>query len=78
MSSSHLIIVARNDETGEIQLPLEHMTLYGMGVTDGEYEEESVVRTCASTYGPEWTLTLYGPLGHSYSGTKTSPVTSAR
>ncbi|QIG68705.1 hypothetical protein EVB67_055 [Rhizobium phage RHph_TM3_3_14B] len=72
MSSSHYIIVARNDETGEIQLPLENMTLYGMGVDPetGEYEEESIVRTCAATYGPEWTLTLYGPLGSSYSGTK--------
>lgn len=70
MSSSHLIIVASNDETGEIQLPLENMTLYGMGIVDGEYEEESVVRTCAASYGPEWTLTLYGPLGSSYSGSK--------
>ncbi|KEA07501.1 hypothetical protein [Rhizobium rhizogenes] len=72
MSSSHYIIVARNNETGEIQLPLEDMTLYGMGVDTetGEYEEESVVRTCAMSYGPEWTLTLYGPLGSSYYGTK--------
>ncbi|MBY3543645.1 hypothetical protein HFN71_28590 [Rhizobium laguerreae] len=70
MSSSHLIIVARNDETGEIQLPLENMTLYGMGIVDGEYEEETVVRTCAMSYGPEWTLTLYGPLGASYYGSK--------
>ncbi|MBY5553744.1 hypothetical protein J0664_05965 [Rhizobium leguminosarum] len=70
MSSSHLIIIARNDETGEIQLPLENMTLYGMGIVDGEYEEESVVRTCAASFGPEWTLTLYGPLGASYSGSK--------
>ena len=29
MSSAHLIIVARNHETGEVQLPLEDMTLYG-------------------------------------------------
>lgn len=71
MSSSHYIIVARNDKTGEVQLPLENMTLYGMGTVDGEYEEESVVRTCAMSYGPEWTLTLYGPLGGSYSGRRT-------
>lgn len=72
MSSSHLIIIARNDETGEIQLPLENMTLYGMGKDPetGEYEEESVVRTCAMSYGPEWVLALYGPLGASYSGSK--------
>lgn len=72
MSSSRLIVVARNDDTGEIQLPLENMTLYGMGVDPetGEYEEESLVRTCAMSYGPEWSLTLYGPLGSSYYGSK--------
>lgn len=72
MSSSHYIIVARNDETGEIQLPLENMTLYGMGVDaeTGEYEEEDLVRSCAANHGPEWTLTLYGPLGASYGGRK--------
>lgn len=74
MSSSHYIIVARNDETSEIQLPLEGMTLYGMGIVDGEYVEEDIVRTCAAAYGPEWTLTLYGPLGSSYSGTKNRPA----
>jgi hypothetical protein len=71
MSSSHYIIVARNDETSEIQLPLENMTLYGLGQDPetGEHEEENVVRTCALSYGPEWTLTLYGPIGTSYGGT---------
>jgi hypothetical protein len=71
LSSSHYIIVARNDKRGEIQLPLGDMTLYGMGVDPetGEYEEESIVRTCAATYGPEWTLTLYGPVGSNYAGT---------
>lgn len=72
MSSSHLVIIARNDKTGEIQLPLDDMTLYGMGCDSvtGEYEEESVVRTCAMSYGPNWTLTLYGPLGSAYYGVK--------
>jgi hypothetical protein len=71
VSSSHYIIVASHDETDEIQLPLVNMTLYGMGKDPetGEYEEESVVRTCALSYGPEWTLTLYGPIGASYGGT---------
>ncbi|QIX20791.1 hypothetical protein [Agrobacterium pusense] len=71
MSSSHYIIVARNDKTGDIQLPLENMTLYGMGKDQetGEHEEESLVRTCAYDYGPEWTLTLYGPISASYGGT---------
>ncbi len=74
MSSSHYVILARNDETGEIQLPLENMTLYGMGQDPetGEYEEESVVRTCALSYGPEWTLNLYSPIGASYGGTAKS------
>lgn len=70
MSSNHYVVIARNDETGEVQLPLENMTLYGMGGVDDEYVEESVVRSCSASYGPEWTLTLYGPLGASYSGTK--------
>ncbi|OJH53491.1 hypothetical protein [Agrobacterium pusense] len=71
MSSSHYIIVARNDDTGEIQLPLENMTLYGMGKDPetGEYEEESLVRACADSYGPEWTISLYGPIGADYGGT---------
>lgn len=70
MSSSHYVIVARNDETGEIQLPLGNMTLYGMGIDPetGEYEEEGLVRECAKQYGPEWTLTLYGKLGADYCG----------
>lgn len=70
MSSTHLIIVARNDETGEIKLPLESLTLYGMGIVNGEHVEESIVRTCAANYGPEWTLTLYEPVGASYGGSK--------
>lgn len=72
MSSSHLIIVARNYETGELQLPLENLTLYGMG-QDPEtklYEEDSLVQECAKKYGPEWGITLYVPVGPTYSGSK--------
>ena len=69
MSSSHYIIVARNHDTGEIQLPLENMTFYGNGKLDnGESDEESIDRTCALSYGPEWVLTLYAPIGSNYSG----------
>lgn len=58
MSSSHLIILARHTETGELRLPLDDMTLYGTG------EEQSVVKTCAQTaYTDEWALELYGPMG---------------
>lgn len=73
MSSAHYIIVARNTETGEIKLPLGDMTLYGMGVDGetGQYEEESVVATCALNFGPDWTLALYGQLGAGYVGRKT-------
>lgn len=72
MSSSHYVIIARNTETGKIELPLDDMTLYGGGVDPetGEYEEEGLVRECAKQYGPEWTVTLYGMLGASYAGSK--------
>lgn len=72
MSSAHYIIVARNDKTGEIQLPLGDMTLYGSGIDPetGEYEEEDLVRQCAKQYGEDWTICLYGRLGAAYGGSK--------
>lgn len=75
MSSSHYIIVARNDVTGEIQLPLENVTLYGMGLDPdtGEYEEEALVRECAKRYDKDWSLCLYGRLGAVYGGAKKRP-----
>lgn len=64
MSSSHIIIVARNKKTGAIELPLEDMTLYGTGGEDG------VLATCRRQYSEEWTLALYAPIGDFYAGDK--------
>lgn len=65
VSSSHIIVVARNTETGAIELPLEDLTLYGGG------GEEDVLRTCRLQYSEEWSLTLYQPYGDTWSGSKT-------
>lgn len=64
MSSSHIIVVARNTDTGAIELPLEDLTLYGVG------GEEDVLQTCRMSYGEEWVLTLYCPYGDTYCGAK--------
>lgn len=64
MSSSHIIVVARNTETGDIEFPLEDLTLYGVG------GETNVLETCRRQYSKEWTLSLYAPIGESYSGSK--------
>ncbi len=53
MSSEHIIIVARNITTDELQLPLGNTTLYGTG------EEESVLETCRLQYDDQWVLSLY-------------------
>jgi hypothetical protein len=65
MSSSHIIVVARNTKTGAIELPLDELTLYGTG------GEEDVLQTCRKKYGEEWTLSLYAPIGDFYTGSKT-------
>ena len=64
MSSSHIIVVARNHKTGEIQLPLDDLTLYGVG------GEEDVLETCRLSYDEDWSLALYEPKGAFYSGAK--------
>lgn len=63
MSSSHIVIVARNIETGEIQLPLNDMTLYGVGEVNG------LVDRCRKRYSDEWVVTAYAPIGDHYAGT---------
>lgn len=68
MSSSHLIILARNTLTGELRLPLNDMTLYGVG------GEQSVVETAAMTFTDDWVLDLYGPIGDRIVGKKPHPV----
>ncbi len=67
MSSSHLVIIARNYKTGEVKLALgDRMTLYGTG------EEQSVVETCALIYTDDWELTLYGAIGEPVMGKRVS------
>lgn len=64
MSSRHIIIVARNHKTGEVELPLDDMTLYGIG------GEESVLQTCRQSYSEDWALALYEPVGDWWTGAK--------
>lgn len=62
MSSRRLIIVARNDATGRIKLPLGSLTLYGTG------GEEELLRKAAASFGAGWTLAIYEPIGHTITG----------
>lgn len=64
MSSSHLIIVAHNTATDEIELPLGNTTLYGTG------SEEKILERCCKRYDNDWILALYRPAGAFVSGTK--------
>jgi hypothetical protein len=72
MSSAHYIIVARNDVTGAVELPLGDLTLYGQGQDPDtkEYLDDDLVRQCAKSYGADWTLCLYGRVGAAYGGSK--------
>ncbi|TGQ19278.1 hypothetical protein [Mesorhizobium sp. M00.F.Ca.ET.217.01.1.1] len=64
MSSDHIIIVARNARTGEIRLPLEDTTLYGLG------GEDELLRSYRGQFSEEWALSLYKPFGLTYAGSK--------
>ena len=55
MSSSHLVIIARNIETGEIKLPLGNMTLYGTG------GEQQVLEQARKQFSADWLLEIYEP-----------------
>ena len=66
MSSSHLIIVAHNTATDEIELPLGNTTLYGVG------DEEKTLARCRKRYSNDWILALYGPRSAPGSGTKSA------
>ncbi len=57
-----MIIVARHDKTGVIELPLGDVTMYGTG------GEDRVLMNACTHYGPEWTLSLYAPCGDQRSG----------
>lgn len=75
MSSEHAIIVARNDNTGAIELPLGDTTLYD---TSGYWADDdgepgsvsSIIDSVRNQYGEEWTITLYVRSGPSYCGSK--------
>lgn len=74
MSSSHIIVVARNHVTGAVELPLGDTTLYGGGSLEedprGIGSEESVLDHCRKLYTEDWVLSLYRPYGDQYSGAK--------
>lgn len=74
MSSEHLIIVARNTETGELRLPLGNTTLYMSGGIDAEgtASAESVLQTCRRSFTEDWVLAVYRPDGSFWSGSKSS------
>lgn len=63
MSSEHQIVVARHDN-GLLHLPLGDTTLYGVGT------EEQIVQSCAKRLDSNWQVTLYGPVGDTYTGRK--------
>lgn len=64
MSSEHIIIVARNIKTDDIELPLGCMTLYGAG------GEQDILKCVRGSYDKDWVLALYSPVGAFYSGKK--------
>lgn len=72
MSSGHYIIVARNDVTGKLELPLDRLTLYGQGVDPEtkEYLDDDLVKQIARGYDEDWTICLYGRVGATYGGMK--------
>lgn len=75
VSSEHIIIVARNRETGVIELPLDDLTLYWL---DGA---QDVLETVRKSYSDDWVLALYSPVGGFYSGAKkpnTAPPSPAQ
>lgn len=63
MSSAHIIIIARNDKTGELEVPLGDTTLYDVGGS------EHTLELACKNYGPDWTLSLYRPFGDKLGGT---------
>jgi hypothetical protein len=75
MSSGHYIIVARNDKTGELRLPLGDMTLYGQGIDPetNTYIDDELVKQVAKDFDEDWTICLYGQKGDTYGGSKKRP-----
>jgi len=65
MGSARYIIVARNDVTNELRLPLGDLTLYGCE-PEGE---EDLARHIASQFDEDWSIAIYAPMGSIWSGT---------
>lgn len=76
MSSEHAIIIARNTETGAIELPLDDLTLYDTsdyGLDDkrgGIGSVSSIIQQVRRNYSEEWTITLYVRSGPDWCGSK--------
>lgn len=64
MSSARLIVIARNDLTGEIRLPLGDYTIY-----DHDERADALVRELTRDFDNDWTICLYGREGDQYYGT---------
>lgn len=73
MSSSHLVIIARNTKTGDLELPLGNQTLYGTG------DEESILESITKRYTDDWCLAIYGQQPpYTLSGTKTAVLSTEK
>ena len=66
MNRGRIIVVAMNNETGEIQLPMGDTALYGTG------SEDVVLEVCCAQYDGNWTIALYKPSGDMWVGAKKS------
>lgn len=69
MSSAHYVIIARQDKTGKLELPLGDMTLYGCE-PEGE---EQLLQNVRHQYGEDWSIAMYQPIGPFWSGVKKAP-----
>lgn len=80
MSSEHAIVVARNDDTGAVELPLGDLTLYDTSdyglddVRGGIGSVSSIIDSVRGQYGEEWTITLYVRSGPDWCGSKKPPA----
>lgn len=76
MSSEHAIIVARNTKTGELQLPLDEVTIYdtnGYGLDgrpDGVGSVKIIIDSVRMTYSDDWVITLYVRSGPDWCGSR--------
>lgn len=64
MSSSHIVVVARNFETGEVEVALKDMTLYD------EHGKETLLELIRAKYSEDWGVALYKPITQFYCGSK--------